>query len=62
MGLRPVSGIAQTRIDTLQDTPLSGKTLAYLRNGGWLANDPHNLALTPAGRLLADRIALELLT
>ena len=62
MGLRPVSGIAQTRIDALQDTPLSGKTLAYLRNGGWLANDPHNLALTPAGRLLADRIALELLT
>ena len=61
MGLRPAAGIDRARIDALADTPLSSETLTYLREGGWLTPNSDRLALTPAGRLLADRITLELL-
>jgi coproporphyrinogen III oxidase-like Fe-S oxidoreductase len=62
MGLRPAVGIERTRIELLMDKPISDETLSYLRNGGWLAPDPDRLALTTSGRLLADRIVLELLS
>lgn len=60
MGLRPAEGIARARFEALAGAPISQETLANLTRGGWLSERSDRLALTPAGRLLADRIALEL--
>ena len=62
MGLRPSEGIACSRLETLLENPLSETVSEHLRRGGWLIPARDTLALTPAGRLLADRIALELLS
>lgn len=62
MGLRPVSGMALWRVERALGRPINPETLAHLRAGGWLADTAQTLALTPAGRLLADRVALELLS
>jgi len=62
MGLRPAHGIELARVETLLAAPISPEKLSYLRDGGWLAPTPDRLALTPTGRLLADRIGLELLS
>lgn len=61
MGLRPATGIAFARIERLLGRAIKPETLAHLRAGGWLAESSQTLALTAPGRLLADRIALELL-
>lgn len=60
MGLRPAEGIARARAEHLLGRAIAAETLQYLREGGWLSPAQDILALTPAGRLLADRIALEL--
>ena len=62
MGLRPTTGIALARVEAVLGHPISPSKLQHLRSGGWLAPTPDRLALTPAGRLLADRVALELLS
>jgi len=62
MGLRPASGIDIERLENLSEQGLNPETLAHLRAHGWLTKSPDTLALTQSGRLLADRIALELLS
>lgn len=62
MGLRPVEGIEQARIETLLARRLDPETLAHLTSGGWLTHENGMLMLSPAGRLLADRVTLELLS
>lgn len=62
MGLRPTEGITQARIETLLGRPLNPENLTRLTDGDWLIRTDGKLTLTPAGRLLADRVTLELLT
>lgn len=62
MGLRPVEGIQVSRVEALLGRPVNPETLARLIEGDWLANNKTHLKLTPAGRLLADRVTLELLS
>jgi len=62
MGLRPASGIDMARLESLSEQGLSPETLTHLRAHNWLIESADTLALTPSGRLLADRIALELLS
>lgn len=62
MGLRPATGVALARIEALLERSLRSETLSHLRSGGWLSADTSQLALTASGRLLADRIALEILS
>jgi len=62
MGLRQASGIDITRLEGLSEQGLNLEKLAHLRAHDWLTHSPDTLALTLAGRLLADRIALELLS
>jgi oxygen-independent coproporphyrinogen-3 oxidase len=60
MGLRVEDGLDPAPIETLRRRRFDAGTLADLRAQGLLSAGPR-LALTPAGRLLADRVALELL-
>lgn len=60
MGLRPMVGLERQRFEGLRSAPIPDATLLHLRSGGWLTHTPGTLALTQSGRLLADRIALEL--
>ena len=62
MGLRPSQGIELSRIENLLDASLPASTLDHLQDGGWLIMPGGRITLTPAGRLLADRVALELLS
>ena len=62
MGLRPVDGIETARVEVLRGAPIAPAKLEHLRDGGWLIRSDERLALTASGRLLADRIALELLS
>lgn len=62
MGLRPASGLDPARMETLMGKQPDPDTLARLETGKWLTVEPGRLALTAKGRLLADRIALELVT
>lgn len=62
MGLRPIEGIAKARIEALLGRPISPQKLDHLDSGGWLTQINGQLILTPAGRLLADRVTLELVT
>ena len=59
LGLRPIGGIARDRIEALSG-PLDAARLTDFQAEGWLHQDSEHLALTPAGWLLADRIAAEL--
>lgn len=61
MGLRPDTGIERSRIESLLGRVLPLETLEHLQSGGWLLEENGLLRLTRAGRLLADRITLELL-
>ncbi len=60
MGLRSVDGIATRRIEGLTGAPLAAERLAQLGEAGLVVQANGRLALTPSGRLLADRIAAEL--
>ena len=59
LGLRPTGGIARDRVEALSG-PLDAARLRDFQAEGWLHQDGEHLALTPAGWLLADRIAAEL--
>ena len=61
MGLRPVAGIERARIEALLGREVPLNTFEHLKSGGWLIEQNGFLRLTPSGRLLADRITLELL-
>ena len=60
MGLRPIHGIDRTRIDRQFGTDLDDAKLAHLVEGGWLSLADDRLSLTAEGRLLADRVTLEI--
>ena len=55
LGLRLVEGVPMSRLEAA-GVPLDKPRIAGLREAGLIAESPHNLAVTPAGRLLLDRI------
>ena len=60
LGLRPVEGFDMARIEAVSGAPLDTARLELLLTEGLLKRDESRLALTPQGRLLADRIAADL--
>lgn len=60
MGLRPTDGISKARIEQQFGGAPDDTKLNHLITGGWLRTDTDQLSLTPKGRLLADRITLEI--
>ncbi|MEQ9314912.1 MAG: radical SAM family heme chaperone HemW [Henriciella sp.] len=60
MGLRPVEGFDTGRFAALARAPLRADKINELAANGFLTQTAERIALTPAGRLLADRIAAEL--
>jgi len=60
MGLRPVSGIERARIEQQFGKAVDDAHLAHLIDGGWLLAANGRISLTPEGRLLADRVTLEI--
>jgi oxygen-independent coproporphyrinogen-3 oxidase len=60
MGLRPARGIERNRIEGQFASRLDSKKLAHLVEGGWLDLSDGRLSLTRSGRLLADRVTLEI--
>lgn len=55
LGLRLVEGVPMSRLEAA-GVPLDRPRIAGLRDAGLIAESPHNLAVTQAGRLLLDRI------
>lgn len=62
MGLRPTEGIALNRLTALTGDAIKNEKRLFLQDGGWLTESHDCLVLSTAGRLLADRIALELIS
>ena len=60
MGLRPSGGIDRRRIESLSGRPLPQNKIDVFVDEGWLKEDGPRIALTAAGRLLADAITAEL--
>lgn len=60
MGLRTVDGVSIAAVEALWGRPMRRDVLGALRADGFLTTDDGVLRLTPAGFLVADRIALEL--
>ena len=60
LGLRSNEGVNLANIADVTGTPLDRETLRTLENNGLVYRTGQMLALTPQGRLLADRIAAEL--
>ncbi|MEO1473931.1 MAG: coproporphyrinogen III oxidase, partial [Pseudomonadota bacterium] len=60
MGLRVEGGVEQERLAAL-GTTVDGDAVARFVDAGLLTNTDGRLALSRAGRLLADRIAADLL-
>lgn len=60
MGLRPVHGLSLPRLQALSGTLLDAGRLAGLVEAGLVRTDGECLALTKAGRLLADYVAGQL--
>lgn len=60
MGLRPAEGLEIGRVEALTGEEMSREKIATFAEQGWLEMSPGRIALTPAGRLLADAISVEL--
>ncbi|GAB5459113.1 MAG: radical SAM family heme chaperone HemW [Henriciella sp.] len=60
MGLRPASGLDTTRYEELTGTKLPEHVMSSLVESGHLTQSGSHIALTKAGRLLADHIAAQL--
>lgn len=60
LGLRPDEGFDAARIEALTGTPLLNDALETFVEQGLVLREATRIALTPEGRLLADRIAAEL--
>lgn len=60
MGLRTDEGFDVARYETLRGAPLNPDAMAWLQTQGLIALADGRLALTRAGRLLANQIAAEL--
>ncbi len=61
MGLRPTHGISRKRVETALEAAISEPAWRDCVENGLVVGDGDRLALTPAGRLLADRIGGALL-
>ena len=57
MGLRIAEGIDRQALTAATGLSLSAARLGALEADGWITVTPERVALTPQGRLLADRIA-----
>lgn len=60
MGLRPSQGIDRRRIEAVSERLLPQDKIDVFVEQGWLAAEGDRIALTAAGRLLADAITAEL--
>ncbi len=60
MGLRPSVGIDAGRIEAVSGTALPRNKVDAFVEQGWMTFTDNILALTPAGRLLADALTVEL--
>lgn len=60
MGLRTVEGIGLERLEAAFQGMIDRPGLRDLQDAGWLEPGTGRLVLTPAGRLLADRITSEI--
>ncbi|MEO1475831.1 MAG: radical SAM family heme chaperone HemW [Pseudomonadota bacterium] len=61
MGLRTIDGIASSRLEETREGLVNHDRRLELQSDGWLIESDNRLTLTPAGRLLADKIVAELL-
>lgn len=57
LGLRPAEGLDMTRIEALTGAPLPADRLQEFAAAGLVTGTGSRIALTPSGRLLADRIS-----
>lgn len=62
MGLRITEGVEVSRIEHLRGSPLNASALCWLGEQGLLRHEQGRLQLTARGRVLANRIAAELLS
>ena len=60
MGLRIDEGVELARLKRLRGAPLNPQALAWLEEQGFVAATDGRIALTRAGRPLANKIAAEL--
>jgi len=60
MGLRPASGVDLARLGVSSQVQVDENALQGLSDAGLVVQTGRVIALTPAGRLLADRITGEL--
>ena len=60
MGLRPEDGIDRRRVETVLGRTLNDAKIGVFVDEGWLRIEGPQIALTAAGRLLADAITTEL--
>ena len=60
LGLRPAEGFDLARIEQVSGEPINAAVLETLTETGLIIRKISHVALTPEGRLLADRIAGEL--
>lgn len=60
MGLRTVEGVSLDRLEAAFEGMIDRSGLKDLQDAGWLEPGTDRLVLTPAGRLLADRITGEI--
>jgi oxygen-independent coproporphyrinogen-3 oxidase len=62
MGLRIDEGVDLARAEQLRARPLNGDAIAWLAEQGLVRSADGRIALTSEGRILADKIAAEVLT
>jgi oxygen-independent coproporphyrinogen-3 oxidase len=62
VGLRIDEGVETARIERLRGRPLNGDAVAWLVEQGLVRSADGRIALTSEGRILADKIAAELLS
>lgn len=62
MGLRIDEGVAVAEVECLRGGPLNAAAIVWLAEQGLIYRADARIMLTKAGRILADRIAAELLT
>lgn len=60
MGLRTDEGIDVARVEALRNRPLNTDARAWLAEQGFISDSGGRIALTPQGRLLANKISAEL--
>ena len=62
MGLRPEGGLDRRRVESVMGRTLNEAKIGVFTEEGWLRADGPEIALTSAGRLLADALTAELST